>query len=118
MRDDPRPVNDRDLFEDRNALTGDEPGGELLGPIDTFRHRARYLALLLGFSEASRRYLARHPGLRWLRRAVYFVSSICCSLPPSTPSVRTSAATPCPRGPRTASARRCWPRSSPCSPPN
>lgn len=73
MRKDPRPVNDRDLFEDRNALTGDEPEGKLLGPIDTFRHRARYLALLLGFSEASRRYLARHPGLRWLRRAVYFV---------------------------------------------
>ena len=73
MRKDPRPVNDRDLFEDRNALTGDEPEGKLLGPIGTFRHRARYLALLLGFSEASRRYLARHPGLRWLRRAVYFV---------------------------------------------
>ena len=73
MRKDPRPVNDRDLFEDRNALTGDEPGGELPGPIGTFRHRARYLALLLGFSAASRRYLARHPGLRWLRRAVYFV---------------------------------------------
>lgn len=72
MRKDPRPVNDRDLFEGRNALTGDEPGGELPGPIGTFCRRARYLALLLGFSEASRRYLARHPGLRWLRRAVYF----------------------------------------------
>ena len=47
MRDDPRPVNDRDLFKDRNALTGDEPEGELLGPIGTFRRRARYLALLL-----------------------------------------------------------------------
>ena len=70
MRDEPRPVNDRDLFEGRNALTGDEPGGKLPGPIDTFRHRARRLALLLGFSAASRRYLARHPGLR---RAVYFV---------------------------------------------
>ena len=61
MRDEPRPVNDRDLFEGRNALTGDEPEGKLPGPIDTFRHRARYLALLLGFSEASRRYLAKHP---------------------------------------------------------
>ena len=46
MRDEPRPVNDRDLFEDRNALTGDEPEGELPGPIDTFRLRARRLALL------------------------------------------------------------------------
>lgn len=73
MRKDPRPVNDRDLFEDRNALTGDGPEGKLLGPIGTFRHRARYLALLLGFSAASRRYLAKHPGLRWLQRAVYFV---------------------------------------------
>ena len=73
MRDDPRPVNDRDLFEDRNALTGDGPEGKLLGPIGTFRRRVRYLALLLGFSEASRRYLEKHPGLRWLRRAVYFV---------------------------------------------
>ena len=72
MRDDPRPVNDRDLFEGRNALTGDEPEGELPGPIGTIRRRARYLALLLGFSEASRRYLEKHPGLRWLRRAVYF----------------------------------------------
>ena len=27
MRDDPRPVNDRDLFEDRNALMGDGPEG-------------------------------------------------------------------------------------------
>ena len=72
MRDDPRPVNDRDLFEDRNALTGDEPEGELPGPIGTFRLRARHLALLLGFSAASRRYLEKHPGLRWLRRAVYF----------------------------------------------
>ena len=41
MRDDPRPVNDRDLFEDRNALTGDGPEGKLLGPIGTFRRRAR-----------------------------------------------------------------------------
>lgn len=72
MRKDPRPVNDRDLFEDRNALTGDGPEGKLLGPIGTFRHRARYLALLLGFSEASRRYLEKHPGQRWLRRGVYF----------------------------------------------
>ena len=72
MRNDPRPVNDRDLFEDRNALTGDEPEGELPGPIGTFRRRARYLALLLGFSKASRRYLEKHPGQRWLRRAVYF----------------------------------------------
>ena len=32
MRKDPRPVNDRDLFEDRNALTGDGPEGKLLGP--------------------------------------------------------------------------------------
>ena len=72
MRDGPRPVNDRDLFEGRNALTGDEPGGKLPGPIDTFRHRARRLALLLGFSKASRRYLEKHPGQRWLRRAVYF----------------------------------------------
>lgn len=32
MRKDPRPVNDRDLFEDRNALTGDEPEGKLLRP--------------------------------------------------------------------------------------
>ena len=46
MRDDPRPVNDRDLFKDRNALTGDEPEGELPGPIGTIRRRARYLALL------------------------------------------------------------------------
>ena len=46
MRDDPRPVNDRDLFEDRNALTGDGQEGKLLGPIGTFRHRARRLALL------------------------------------------------------------------------
>ena len=53
-------------------MTGDGPEGKLLGPIDTFRHRARYLALLLGFSEASRRYLEKHPGQRWLRRAVYF----------------------------------------------
>ena len=72
MRDDPRPVNDRDLFEDRNALTGDEPEGEFSGPIGTFRLRARRLALLLGFSAASRRYLEKHPGQRWLRRAVYF----------------------------------------------
>ena len=72
MRDDPRPVNDRDLFEGRNALTGDEPEGELSGPIGTFRLRARRLALLLGFSAASRRYLEKHPGQRWLRRAVYF----------------------------------------------
>ena len=72
IRKDPRPVNDRDLFEGRNALTGDEPGGKLPGPIDTFRHRARRLALLLGFSKASRRYLEKHPGQRWLRRAVYF----------------------------------------------
>lgn len=42
MRKDPRPVNDRDLFEDRNALTGDGPEGKLLGPIGTFRRRARY----------------------------------------------------------------------------
>ena len=41
MRKDPRPVNDRDLFEGRNALTGDEPEGKLLGPIGTFRRRAR-----------------------------------------------------------------------------
>ncbi len=41
MRDDPRPVNDRDLFEDRNALTGDGPEGELLGPVGTFRRRVR-----------------------------------------------------------------------------
>ena len=72
MRDDPRPVNDRDLFKDRNALTGDEPEGEFSGPIGTFRLRARRLALLLGFSAASRRYLEKHPGQRWLRRAVYF----------------------------------------------
>ena len=72
MRDEPRPVNDRDLFEGRNALTGDEPEGELSGPIGTFRLRARRLALLLGFSAASRRYLEKHPGQRWLRRAVYF----------------------------------------------
>ena len=72
MRDDPRPVNDRDLFEGRNALTGDEPEGEFSGPIGTFRLRARRLALLLGFSAASRRYLEKHPGQRWLRRAVYF----------------------------------------------
>ena len=72
MRDGPRPVNDRDLFEGRNALTGDEPEGELSGPIGTFRLRARRLALLLGFSAASRRYLEKHPGQRWLRRAVYF----------------------------------------------
>ena len=45
MRDAPRPVNDRDLFEGRNALTGDEPEGELPGPIGTFRLRARRLAL-------------------------------------------------------------------------
>ena len=32
MRDGPRPVNDRDLFEDRNALTADGPEGKLLGP--------------------------------------------------------------------------------------
>ena len=73
MRDEPRPVNDRDLFEGRNALTGGEPEGELSGPIGTFRLRARRLALLLGFSAASRRYLEKHPGQRWLRRAVYFV---------------------------------------------
>ena len=73
MRDAPRPVNDRDLFEGRNALTGDESEGEFSGPIGTFRLRARRFALLLGFSEASRRYLEKHPGLRWLRRAVYFV---------------------------------------------
>ena len=72
MRKDPRPVNDRDLFEDRNALTGDGPEGKLLGPIGTFRLRARRLALLLGFSAASRRYLEKHPGQRWLRRGVYF----------------------------------------------
>ena len=72
MRDEPRPVNDRDLFEDRNALMGDGPEGKLLGPVGTFRRRARRLALLLGFSEASRRYLEKHPGQRWLRRAVYF----------------------------------------------
>ena len=72
MRDEPRPVNDRDLFEGRNALTADGPEGKFLGPIGTFRRRARYLALLLGFSEASRRYLEKHPGQRWLRRAVYF----------------------------------------------
>ena len=71
MRDEPRPVNDRDLFEGRNALTGDEPEGELPGPIGTFRLRARRLALLLGFSAASRRYFEKHPGQRWLRRAVY-----------------------------------------------
>ena len=28
---------------------------------------------MLGFSAASRRYLEKHPGQRWLRRAVYFV---------------------------------------------
>ena len=72
MRDEPRPVNDRDLFEGRNALTGDEPEGEFSGPIGTFRLRARRLALLLGFSAASRRYFEKHPGQRWLRRAVYF----------------------------------------------
>ena len=27
---------------------------------------------MLGFSAASRRYLEKHPGQRWLRRAVYF----------------------------------------------
>lgn len=41
MRDEPRPVNDRDLFEDRNALMGDGPEGKLLGPVGTFRRRAR-----------------------------------------------------------------------------
>ena len=32
MRDEPRPVNDRDLFKDRNALTADGPEGKLLRP--------------------------------------------------------------------------------------
>ena len=96
MRDDPRPVNDRDLFKDRNALTGDEPEGELPGPIGTFRRRARYLALLLGFSAASRRYLAKAPRAALAAAGRVLPSSICCSLPPSTPSVRTSAGQPLP----------------------